>query len=179
MFAVVSRGYFPWVSTGIAIKWRGCLVANLEYLLKRAITFDSTIGSLLNFYNGFQRLFSLDKLWNRCWVTRMSGRQPWVSAQNGLNILSDRWITLKLLQGFLEAVFSGVYMECLFGDENVWSTKQGYRLKRAITFDPTVGSRSNFYRGFQRLFFVGYIRNAYSVMRMFGRPNKSIGSKGQ
>jgi hypothetical protein len=39
----------------------------------------------------------------------MSSRQPGVSAQNGLNILFDRWITLKILQGFLETVFRGVY----------------------------------------------------------------------
>ena len=50
-----------------------------------------------------------------------------------------------------------------------------YRLKRTITFYPTVGSRLNFYRGFQRLFSVGYIRNAYSVTRLSGRPNKMSG----
>jgi hypothetical protein len=41
-------------------------------------------------------------------------------------------------------------MESLLRDEKVWSASLEYRLKRAITFDPTVGSRSNFYRGFQR-----------------------------
>jgi hypothetical protein len=64
------------------------------------------------------------------------------------------------------------------GDGYVLSASNEYRLTRAITFDPTVGSRLNFYRGFQRPFFVGYIRNAYSVRRMSGRPNKSIRSKG-
>jgi len=29
----------------------------------------------------------------------------------------------------------------------------GYRFERAITFDPTVGSPSNFYRRFRKLFF--------------------------
>jgi hypothetical protein len=43
-------------------------------------------------------------------------------------------------------------MELLLGDEDVWSVELEYRLKSAITFDPTVGSRSNVYRGFQRLF---------------------------
>ena len=52
------------------------MVANLEYRLTRAITFDPTVGLRLNFYSGFQRLFSLGKLLNRCSVTRMSGRQP-------------------------------------------------------------------------------------------------------
>jgi hypothetical protein len=46
-------------------------------------------------------------------------------------------------------------MEWLLGDEDIWSDKQEYRLKRAITFDPTVGSLTNFYRDFQRLFSLG------------------------
>jgi hypothetical protein len=31
-------------------------------------------------------------------------------------------------------------MEWLLGDEDVWSVELAYRLKKAITFDPTVGS---------------------------------------
>jgi hypothetical protein len=57
--------------------------------------------------------------------------------------------------GFPEAVFPGVDMEWLLGDEDVWSVELEYRLKRAITFYPSVGSRSNFYKGFQRLFSLG------------------------
>ena len=66
-------------------------------------------------------------------------------------------------------------MEWLLGDRYVLSANIEYRLTRAIIFDPTVGSRLNFYRGFQRLFSLGYIQNAYSVTRMPIRPNKSIG----
>ena len=33
-------------------------------------------------------------------------------------------------------------------NEDVWSPVLDYRLKRAITFDPTVGSRLKFLRGF-------------------------------
>ena len=55
---------------------------------------------------------------------------------------------LKFLQGFPEALFRGVDMEWLLGDEDVWLVELEYWLKRAITFDPTVGSRSNFYKGF-------------------------------
>ena len=71
-------------------------------------------------------------------MTRISGRQPCVSAQKDHNILSDRWITLNVLQGFLEAVFFGVAIEWLLGDEDVWSVELQYRLKRAITFYLTV-----------------------------------------
>jgi hypothetical protein len=49
----------------------------------------------------------------------MSGRQPWVSDQKGHNFLSDRLIALKFFQGFREAVFFGVVMEWLLGDEDV------------------------------------------------------------
>jgi hypothetical protein len=51
------------------------------------------------------------------------------------------------VQNFLEAFFHGVAMEWLLGDEDVWSPVLEYRLKRAITFDPTVGSRSKFSKG--------------------------------
>ena len=77
----------------------------LDYRLKRAITFDLTVGSRSNIYKGFKRLFSLGMLWNHYSETRTSGRHPWVSAQKSHNILSDRWIALKFFQGFPEAVF--------------------------------------------------------------------------
>jgi len=32
-------------------------------------------------------------------------------------------------------------MEWLLGDKDVWSVELEYRPKRAITFDPTIGSR--------------------------------------
>jgi len=38
-------------------------------------------------------------------------------------------------------------MEWRLGDEDVWSVELEYRLKKAITFDPTVGSHSKFSRG--------------------------------
>jgi hypothetical protein len=39
----------------------------------------------------------------------------------------------------------GVAMEWLLGDRNVLSANIEYQLKRAITFDPTVGTGSNVY----------------------------------
>jgi len=41
-----------------------------------------------------------------------------------------------------DAVFLGVDVESLLGEAEV--SKLEYRFERAITFDPTVGSRSNF-----------------------------------
>ena len=54
---------------------------------------------------------------------------------------------LDRAQIFLEAVLFGVAMEWLLGDEDVWSPVLEYRLKRAISFDLTVGLRSKFYKG--------------------------------
>jgi hypothetical protein len=54
---------------------------------------------------------------------------------------------LDRAETFVEAVILRVAMECLLGDGDVLSIKLEYRLKRAIPFDQTVGSHSNFYRG--------------------------------
>jgi hypothetical protein len=43
----------------------------------------------------------------------------------------DRWIALKILQGFLDAVFIVVAMESLLNDEDVWLAFLEYRLKNA------------------------------------------------
>jgi len=60
------------------------------------------------------------------------------------------YILIRLLdcsQTFTEAVFLRVAMEWLLGDEDVSSVELECRLKKAIPFDPTVGSSSNFYTG--------------------------------
>jgi len=44
-------------------------------------------------------------------------------------------------------------------------SRPDYRFERAITFDPTVGSPSNFYRSFGKLFSLEYMWNRYSVRR--------------
>jgi hypothetical protein len=46
---------------------------------------------------------------------------------------------------FTDVVFLMVAVEWLLDDEDIWCLELEYRLKRAIPFDPTVGSRSNFY----------------------------------
>jgi hypothetical protein len=48
---------------------------------------------------------------------------------------------LDRAQTFTAVVFLRVAMEWLLGDEDVWSFELEYRLKRAIPFDPTIGSR--------------------------------------
>ena len=50
---------------------------------------------------------------------------------------------LDRAQNFPEPVFLGLALEWLIGDEDGSSVELEYQLKWAITFDPTVGSRSN------------------------------------
>jgi len=38
----------------------------------------------------------------------------------GYNFLSNRWIAIKLLLEFPDALFHGVYEESLLGDDEVW-----------------------------------------------------------
>jgi hypothetical protein len=44
--------------------------------------------------------------------------------------------------------------------------RPGYRFQRAVTFDPTVGSPSNFYRSFRTPFSIQWMWNRYVVTRM-------------
>jgi hypothetical protein len=44
------------------------------------------------------------------------------------------------------------------------------RFERAITFDPTVGSRLNFYWSFRTPFSMEWMRVRYSVMMRSGQP---------
>jgi hypothetical protein len=53
---------------------------------------------------------------------------------------------LDRAQTFTAVVFLRVAMEWLLGDEDIWCVELENWLKKAIPFDPTVGSRSNFYR---------------------------------
>ena len=64
-------------------------------------------------------------------------------------------LPLDRAQIFPEVVFLEVAIEWLLADKDVWSPVLEYRLKRAITFNPIFGSRSDVYRGFQRLFLWG------------------------
>jgi hypothetical protein len=72
----------------------------------------------------------------------MSGLSNFSIGSKGPNIL------IRLLdrsQTFTEDVFLRVAMEWLLDDEDVLSVELECQLKRAIPFDLTVGSLSNFY----------------------------------
>jgi len=139
-----------------------------------------------------------------------------VTLRKGNNFRYERWIAIKLLLEFPDALFQGVGKESILGDDDVWSSQAAWivlkghnfrsdrwiainlllefpdallngvgrtpysvmmmsgrarlhgRFARAVTFDPTVGSRSNFYWSFRMLFSMEWTRNRYSVMMRSG-----------
>jgi len=48
---------------------------------------------------------------------------------------------MKLLLEFPDALVQGVDEGSILGDDEVWSSHAGWTVRKAITFDPTVGSR--------------------------------------
>jgi len=87
----------------------------------------------------------------------------------GHNFRSDRWIAIKLLQEFPDALFHGVDEEWILDDDEVWSSQARSTSRKAITFNPTVGSRSKFYWSFRMPFSMQWMRDRYSVMMSSGR----------
>ena len=74
--------------------------------------------------------------------TEVSSLQTRVPVRKDHNFSSDRWIDLKIIEEFSDAVFLGVDVESLLGEADVSSRQTTVPVRRAITFDPTVGSPS-------------------------------------
>ena len=70
---------------------------------------------------------------------------------------------------FPEAVFDGVawnpYDTLTASGRGIPPTTQENRVKRSITIDPTVGSRSNFFHEFLEAVFEGVAWNRYEIGR--------------
>jgi len=49
-----------------------------------------------------------------------------VTVRKGSNFRSDRWIAIKLLLEFPDALFHGVGKESILGDDDVWSRQAGW-----------------------------------------------------
>jgi len=76
-----------------------------------------------------------------------------VHVRKGNNFGSHGWISLKILQEFPDPVFLGDDAESLLDDARYRRARPEYPFERAITFDPSVGSPSKFYRSFRTPFF--------------------------
>jgi len=59
---------------------------------------------------------------------------------------------MKFLKEFPDAVFLGVDVELLFGEARACRARLEYWFKKAITFDPTVGTATNIYTSFWTIF---------------------------
>jgi len=92
-----------------------------------------------------------------------------MDGSKGHNFLSDRWITIKLLLEFPDERFHGVDEESILADDEVWSSQAGWTGRKAIIFDPNVGSVLNFYWSFRMRFSMEWMRNRYSLMMRSGR----------
>jgi len=92
-----------------------------------------------------------------------------VTVRKGNNWRSDRCIAINLLLEFADALFH----ECIRNRYSVMKRSGRARLDgrftRAITFHPTVGSRSIFYWSFRMLFSMEWMRNRNSMMMWSGR----------
>jgi len=99
-----------------------------------------------------------------------SSQAGW-TVRNSHNFRSDRWIAIKLLLEFPDALS----IEWMRNRYSVMMRSGRARLDgwfgRAITFDPTVGSRSNFYWSFRMPFSMEGMRNPYSVILRSGRAS--------
>ena len=82
----------------------------------------------------------------------VSSSQTRVPVQKGYNFLSDRWISLKVLKEFRDAVFLGVDVASLLGEAVVSSLHTRVPVRKGHNFDPTVGCPSNFHNSFRTLF---------------------------
>ena len=77
-------------------------------------------------------------------MTRISGVSNLSIGSKGPYLLIR---PLDRAKKFTYVVFLMVVVEWVLGDEDIWFVELEYRLKRAIPFNPTVGSLSNFYLG--------------------------------
>jgi len=85
---------------------------------------------------------------------------------------------MKLLLEFQAALFHAVDEGSILGDDEVWSSEASRTVRKAITFDPTVGSRSNFYWSFRMHFSMEWMRDRYSVMMRSVEPGLMNSLKG-
>jgi hypothetical protein len=92
-----------------------------------------------------------------------------MDGSKGYNFRSDRWIVMKLLLQFQDALFNGWMRNRYSVMMRSGRARLDGRFEGAITFDPAVGSRSNFYWSFLMLFSMQWMRNRFSVMMRSGR----------
>jgi hypothetical protein len=85
--------------------------------------------------------FSMEWMRNRYTMMMRSDRARLDGRSKGHNFRSDRWIAMKLLLEFPDALFLALDEESILGDDEVWSSQAGWTGRKSITFETTIGSR--------------------------------------
>jgi hypothetical protein len=78
----------------------------------------------------------------------------------------------------MDAVFVTADVESLLVEAEDSSLETTVPFERAVTFDPTVGSPSNFYMSFRNLFSLEWMWNHYSVRRRSKRSRPAYRFEG-
>jgi len=66
--------------------------------------------------------FSMQWMRDRYSVMMRSVEPGWMDGLKGLNFRSDRWIAIKLLFEFPDALFHALDEGSMLGDDEVWSS---------------------------------------------------------
>ena len=120
--------------------------------------------------------------WNRYNTLTASGRGHSTDNARELgqkvhNYRSDRWIALKSFSRVSRGCFRWSCVETVRHAVGVQSgpfhRQQENRVKRSITIDPTVGSRSNVFHEFPKAVFEGVAWNPYDTLTASGRGHST------
>jgi hypothetical protein len=81
---------------------------------------------------------------NRFSVMVWSSRARLDRRSKGHNFRSDRWIAIKLLLEFPDALFHALDEESILGDDEVCLSQAGWTGRMAITFEPPLDRDQTF-----------------------------------
>ena len=151
---------------GIGTTRQWCTVATSpptgrEYRLKRSVSIDLTVGSLSNVFTCFRRLFSMEFCGLRTTRRRLSvGAFPPTRLEYRLKMSVSKDPTVGSHSNVFTCFWSRFSMDLRgIGTRRRWwmvgaipPTGLEYRLKMSVSKDPTLGSCSNCFTCFWRLF---------------------------
>jgi len=92
-----------------------------------------------------------------------------MDGSKGHNFRSDRWIAIKLLMEFPDALFHGVDEASILGDDKVWSSHAGFTVRKGHNFRSNRWIAMKFYWSLRMPFSMGWMRDRYSLMMKSGQ----------
>jgi len=149
-----------------------------EFQLNRSLTLDPFVGSCLQFYRSFWRLFSMASQRNRYSTPTMSG---WDKPPTRPECRLNRSITLDPAIGSCSNIYRSFrrlislvwqwnpYLTHLVSSWATPPTRPKYMLNRSLILDLNVGLLSNVYKSLRRLFSLSSKRYHYSTLMTSSR----------